>query len=359
MKILYGVVGEGMGHAIRSRAVIGHLVHDEKHQVAVVVSGRAYEVLKKYFPDVHDIWGLIMTYRDNEFKVVRSIVENIKQSLTGIPDNIIRYMEIAESFEPECVISDFESWSYLFGIRHGLPILCIDNIQMIARCTHPEEFVRLHEKDFLVTKAFVKGKLPLCHHYYVTTFFYPEVRKPRTTLVPPVLRREILEARPSEGEHVLVYQTSDSAGNLPAVLKSLDVPFVVYGYRRDIGEDVEDGSVRFRPFDESAFIRDLASARAVIANGGFTLLGEAVHLCKPVLSVPVKAQFEQVLNGWYLERLGYGCTVGELDAAAIRHFLSRLDSYREKLASYDRSEGNGRLFALLDEHLDRIAGHVD
>jgi len=39
MRILYGVVGEGMGHAMRSRVILDELV--KEHQVQVVVSGRA------------------------------------------------------------------------------------------------------------------------------------------------------------------------------------------------------------------------------------------------------------------------------------------------------------------------------
>ena len=65
MRILYGIVGEGMGHAIRSKAVIDHLIHERGHDVTVVVSGRAYDTLKKYFPDVRDIWGFTMTYRSS------------------------------------------------------------------------------------------------------------------------------------------------------------------------------------------------------------------------------------------------------------------------------------------------------
>ena len=41
MRILYGVVGEGMGHAIRSRVVLDELV--QRHDVQVVVSGRAHD----------------------------------------------------------------------------------------------------------------------------------------------------------------------------------------------------------------------------------------------------------------------------------------------------------------------------
>ncbi|MGE3668821.1 MAG: glycosyltransferase family protein, partial [Polyangiaceae bacterium] len=44
MRILYGVVGEGMGHATRSRVILEHLVR-RGHQIKVVVSGRAHRFL--------------------------------------------------------------------------------------------------------------------------------------------------------------------------------------------------------------------------------------------------------------------------------------------------------------------------
>ena len=57
MKILYGVVGEGMGHATRSVVILRQLV--AHHEVEIVVSGRAHAFLQKAFPDlkVHEIAG--------------------------------------------------------------------------------------------------------------------------------------------------------------------------------------------------------------------------------------------------------------------------------------------------------------
>ena len=360
MRILYGVVGEGMGHAIRSRVVIDHLIHDEGHDVQVVVSGRAHDVLEDYFPDVHHIWGLSMAFENAEFKVWRSVLRNLKQAISdGIDENVLRYFEVTAEFDPQCVISDFESWSYFYGKVHDLPVLCVDNIQMMARCRHPRELLDLHRTDYELAKNFTKGKLLRSDHYYIATFFHPEVRKPRTTLVPPVLRDEILGAHVTDGDHILVYQTSTSCQDLPDILRQLgDTHFIVYGYRRDIDTPVDEGNVRYCPFDETGFMADLASARGVITNGGFTLMSEAVYLHKPVLSIPLASQFEQVLNAYYLEQLGYGYGNDILDAHTIRHFIEQVDEYGANLAGYEQAEGNGVLFQLLDEHLDRIAAGI-
>ena len=55
----------------------------------------------------------------------------------------------------------------------------------------------------------MKGKLPFCDEYFITTFFQPKIRKPNTRLFPPILRPEILAAKAEEGEHLLVYQTAE------------------------------------------------------------------------------------------------------------------------------------------------------
>ena len=69
MKILYGVVGEGMGHAMRSRVVLSHLVA-AGHEVSVMVSGRAHAFLEKRFSGVHQIHGFHIIYEENRVRAV-------------------------------------------------------------------------------------------------------------------------------------------------------------------------------------------------------------------------------------------------------------------------------------------------
>src|SRR5512147_789526 len=117
MRILYGVVGEGMGHAMRSRVVIDHLVRS--HDVQVVVSGRAHDYLKQRESDrlgVKRIWGLTIVYEDNEVRNFRTLFQNLKGAVAGgFPRNVEAYFDLAERFRPDVVIADFESWSYLYA----------------------------------------------------------------------------------------------------------------------------------------------------------------------------------------------------------------------------------------------------
>ncbi|MFL6201130.1 MAG: glycosyltransferase family protein [Thermoanaerobaculia bacterium] len=347
MKILYGVVGEGMGHAVRSRVVLEHLLA-RGHEIEIMASGRAADFLAGRFRGVRRIHGFHIVYGENQMRLAATVGSNLVSTAAGIPKNVSAYFGLIRGFSPEAVISDFDSWTYLYGKAHGLPVISVDNNQIVHRGRHPPEVTAGHELDFQLTRAFVGAKLPFCRHYVITTFFFPELRKPQTTLVPPILRPEVLAAPSTRGDHLLVYQTAEGNTGLARTLAGTEMECRIYGMRRGIPEEQVEGNLRYRPFDEAGFIADLASARAVICGGGFTVLGEAVYLRKPTLSVPMGGQFEQVLNARWLERLGYGRYAESLqDPAVVHSFLEAIPSCEESLASY-RQEGNERLYEVMD-----------
>ena len=352
MRILYGVVGEGMGHAIRSRVVLEHLLA-RGHQVEIMASGRAHGFLSQRFAGVNQIHGFHLIARDNRVRYQRTLWSNVLKGLVGLPRNIAAYFSLIDDFSPEVVVSDFESWTYYYGKIHDLPVYSVDNMQIINRCSHPDEVLDGAAVEFEVAKALVKSKLPFCRHYFITSFFQPPVRKDRTTLHPPILRPEILAAKDTArpGDHLLVYQTGEGYQDLARALAALGVECRIYGMRRDLTDEVVEGSLRFRPFSETGFIEDLATARAVIASAGFTLMGEAVYLGVPMYALPVGRQFEQLLNARYLQHEGYGES-GEAGAseAALRAFDEKVPTYRQNLAAYQHDHNLG-LLAALDQHL--------
>jgi len=342
-----------MGHAIRSKVILHHLI-DAGHEVEIMVSGKAEAFLAKHFDGVNQIHGFHMIADDNKLRIGKTVASNILNGLAKMPKNIAAYFDLIDDFEPEVVISDFESWTYLYGKAHDLPVFSIDNMQIINRCKHPPEILDGVKVDFELTRAFVKSKLPFCEHYLITSIARPPVRKERTTLFPPILRPEILSATRRPGEHVLVYQSISAPDDLAGMLAASGRECRVYG-RSDLSEDLVEGDIRYRPFSESLFIEDLATARAVIASAGFTLMGEAVHLGVPMLAIPLGNQFEQTLNARYLEHLGYGVAAESLaDEGALTRFFAGLTSFEERLAELQH-DGNAALVVKLDELLASVA----
>ncbi|MFK7998286.1 MAG: MJ1255/VC2487 family glycosyltransferase [Polyangiales bacterium] len=353
MKILYGVTGEGMGHAIRSKVVLDFLLR-EGHEVEIIASNRAASFLAEHFSEVHKIHGLHIVAEENRVRKGKTLWSNVREGIKNLPKQIDAYFNIIEDFKPGAVISDFESFSYLYARTHDVPVFSIDNQQVLNRCEIPPEVLEGERRDFEIVKAFVKAKLPFCDHYFIATFFEPPIRKKRTTLHAPILRPSILEATPTNGEHLLVYQTVGENTPLIEALSKLDRDVHIYGMRRDSKEDQREGNLVYRPFGEQSFIDDLASAHAVIASAGFTLMGECVFLGKPLLAVPLEGQFEQVFNARYLTHLGYGAEAETLNDEVVQSFMAQVPKFRETLVGFAH-DANQSLFDALNARLDEAA----
>jgi uncharacterized protein (TIGR00661 family) len=128
------------------------------------------------------------------------------------------------------------------------------------------------------------------------------------------------------------------------VLRSVRQKFVCYGFNRE----GKDGNLDFRKPALDGFLRDLSGCRAIVANAGFSLISEALYLGKPYLAWPVKRQFEQVFNAYYIGETGYGAYWDDLNKERVESFLFNLESYRERLAAYPRAD-NSALFGKLDQ----------
>jgi len=127
------------------------------------------------------------------------------------------------------------------------------------------------------------------------------------------------------------------------MLRKIRHPFICYGF----GREGQDALITFKKPSLTTFLADLAACKAIIANSGFSLISEALHLGKPYLAVPVKHQFEQMLNAYYLDQCGYGAYWQELSKEKIESFLFNVKFYRENVDHYPRQD-NSRLFGELD-----------
>jgi uncharacterized protein (TIGR00661 family) len=266
-----------------------------------------------------------------------------------VKDNIKLLYNIANEFKPDIIISDFEFYSNILSKIIRVPMISIDNMHVI---THTKiDVPKKYSKDKLKAEGVVRSFIVRPQKYLITSYFYPEVKnKDKVSIFPPILRDEILELNPVSADHILVYQTSTSNLKLIQILKDIDERFIIYGFNR---EKVEK-NITFRKFNEDQFFSDLGSCKAVLTNGGFTLISESIYLKKPVLSIPVKGQFEQILNAIYLERLGYGEFHEELSVDVILKFLSKLDIYNESLKSYSQ-DGNKALLKELDNLIEHYS----
>ena len=105
-KIVYGVSGEGSGHSSRAREMITYL-QKLGHIVKVVSYDRGYNNLKDDF-DVFKTEGLHIASLDNRVSKVKTFTENLQRLPDGHRKLQTLRKEIFKSFEPDCVITDFQ-----------------------------------------------------------------------------------------------------------------------------------------------------------------------------------------------------------------------------------------------------------
>jgi uncharacterized protein (TIGR00661 family) len=349
IRIIYGVSGDGFGHTGRSKEVLRHL-KDKGHDILVFGYLRSFDFLKEFY-EAHDTKGWNIVTEDNKVKNLKTLRKNLAE----VPEKLkaVRDLNrVFRSFKPDVVITDFEALTGYLANHHRVPLISIDNQAALARAKL--EYPRKYMLASASAKAVVKTFMPVAKEYIITTFFTAPVKKRysrNTRFSPPILRSEVLDLEPADDRHILVYQTYDSNEKLPEILKAVgDKKFIVYGF--NVART--DGNMTYKEFSATGFLDDLKGSRAVICNGGLTLITEALYLGKPVLSEPIRKHFEQIINAVYLEKCGYGKHVESLTPEAVRGFIESVPSFEKNLQDYPR-EGNDGILKTIDGMLEKYA----
>ena len=326
-RVLYSCCGEGQGHSSRVHTVTSALMR-LGHEVKVLASNKAFEVLCDRLPDVRKIPGFVFVYQNNRVELVASVRENlplIRQRAT-----IIRQIrDLIEAWQPHLAITDFEPFLPRAAYVSGLRCISLDHQGVIpfARPSLPlNQWIPALAARAVVQQTGYREEARLA-----TSFFYPPLPPGgNVQCFPPILRDKVLNITPRDDQHVVVYQTSSSFTRLPELLKRLPFRFKVFAYEHA----GVDGNISYFPRSDTRFIEEVGGASWVLTNGGYTLMSEALFLGKPVFSIPVAWQFEQWLNARHLEDLGYGTICDDLREfeGKVRKFLGQLHRCRENIA---------------------------
>jgi len=327
-RILYSCCGEGQGHSSRVLTITRALT-SLGHQVKILASNKAFQVLSPRLPEVMEIPGFTFVYQNNRVELVSSFRANLP--LVRQRGRVIREItKLIESWQPDLAITDFEPFLPRAAEITDLRCISLDHQGVIpfSRPALPLD----QQIPSLAARAVVWLTDYRTEAHFATSFFYPPL--PAGTNVeffPPILREKVLGITPRDDGHVVVYQTSSSFTRLPELLKALPFQFKVFAYENREGAD---GNINYFPRADARFIEEVGNASWVLTNGGYTLMSEALYLGKPVFSLPVAWQFEQWLNARYLDDLGYGTICDDLREfpVKIKEFIGQLDRFRENIS---------------------------
>jgi uncharacterized protein (TIGR00661 family) len=345
-RILYAASGDGYGHAVRAHGVGAGLLA-RGHDVQFVSCHKTNDYLREHFPDrIHDVFGLFTVYNQGSAEPVRTLWHNVRRAWKGVAPSNAAVQQLLRSYQPNLVITDFEPFTAFWARRLGIPYISLDNQHLLTHCAldHPAGLVRDGLNAYLTVRLYYGG----AQRYLISSFIQAPVRYHPTTLVNPILRPNVYEKRVAHGDFLLAYK--GAGGENDAMRRTLEnydrMDIRAYGF----GVAGRCGRVVFKPTTTDGFLDDLAACAGVIMSAGHSLVCECLHFEKPMLLVPIARQYEQAINAHYVEKLGAGESIQQLDRLSIDRFVDRLDRYRIALGRIPK--------AAIDPVLDAIEHEI-
>lgn len=335
--VVFGLAGEGRGHATRAVTIIRHL--GPAYRFRVLTSHDAYEFLRAQIDELPGVTlraipGMKFFYQAGRLDLSRSI----RKGLAYLADLRPRAKRLAAEFwddPPALVISDFEStvsWAAWFA---KVPLVSLDH----------QHFLLAYDLRCLPWRLRLWGvgmaAIVRAHHTWqartiVSGFFREPLKRGYEDVVQvgPLIRQNVWEQTPRIDDYTLSYLRPKSASRTLDKLLACDQPMKVYG----LGELPAQGKLSFHAFHPDRFIEHLAAAKAVVAAAGNQLIGEALFLGKPYFALPEGRHHEQLINAFFVRRMGVGdfCKLERVTTSAILKFYGRLDEYRANIANHSK-----------------------
>lgn len=337
---MMSMAGEGRGHATRALALVEAL--RGRHQIELFAPGDAYAMLGPRYAqtdvELHWIPGINNRYDARRNLDLLHTAKNAAVYFARLPRLVGRLRRAIEARRPHLVISDFEPSLPRAAHASGVPHMTVDHQHFLVvndLSTLPPK-LRFHASLMAPVVRALYGPAPRSR--VVSSFYQPPLKSgfDNVVQVGVFLRPQVLAARPEAGDGLVVYLRRFAPPQLLRALERAGRPVVVYG----LGEQPARGRVRFRAIDDDRFVSDLARSAGLVTTAGNQIVGEALHLGKPVLAMPESNNFEQCINAHFLERSGAGLGI-PLERCSERHirdFVDRLCDFRRMTPS-ERSNG--------------------
>jgi uncharacterized protein (TIGR00661 family) len=359
-RIAISVCGEGRGHATRIATLVEHLMRE--HDVLVYTSADALGFLRARFAaeatgrvEIREIPGIVFQYTGGRLDVMRSIATGLDYQARQLGPLVDRLIRELDSFGADLAMTDFEPALPRAASREGIPLVSVDHQHFLLAYDLDALPWSLQWNAWFMSHA-VWLYVAEAADTVVSAFFRPPLRRgwEHVVQVGPLLRDAIARAVPRDDGYVVSYLRRHTPFSAIEALADCGMPVKVYG----LGHRDHVGNVSFHMIDEQRFIEDLAGCSAVVAAAGNQLIGEALHLGKPLMVLPERAHAEQMMNSHFLAGMGCGQFVllEEITRAQVRMFLDERRRFQPALAPLTgRMDGTPDVLRVIRQRLAGIA----
>ena len=283
MKILYAVQATGNGHISRAMELLPYLrVYG---QVDVFLSG-ANSQLKADLPVRYRSKGLTLFYNDGGGLDYPKIIRNLN------PMRVWKEVKELPVEKYDVVVNDFECITSLACAWKKIPSVNFGHQASFQSALTP----RPAKKDIV-------GESILKHFARASSYLGLHFERYDDFIFTPVIKKEILQAKPVTKNHITVYLSSYSDEVLLKCFHRLPL-FQFQVFSKQVKQPVINGNTTFIPVNNRLFTESMIDSMGVITGAGFETPAEALQLQKKLMVIPIRGQYEQLCNAAALERLG-------------------------------------------------------
>lgn len=282
-KIFYAIQATGNGHISRAQQLYPYL--KQFGEIDFFISGNNANLDIK-IPIKFRSKGCSLHYSKcgglNYFDVVR----NIK------PYMMYKDAKSLPLEKYDVIINDFDFVTSLACKLKGLP-----SVQLGHQASFQSNATPRPEKKSIVGEAILK------HYAHATNHIGFHFQKYDSFILPPVIKEEFIDAKPTNLNHVTVYLPSfQKHCLLDAFNKLSHIQF--HWFLDSINSIRTEKNITYYPINQALFNKSLLSCHGLITGGGFETPSEALYLGKKLISIPIQNHYEQQCNAAAAKQMG-------------------------------------------------------
>lgn len=332
MKYLFVVQGEGRGHFTQALS-LKHMLERNGHQVvAVMVGSSAKRTLPAFFTEKLDV-EIVRFLSPNFMPTPKGkksfLLASILYNLLLLPAYITSLFAIRKTIlqqQPDVVVNFYE---LLCGITYGVfnPDVPMINIAHQYYFTTSEfNYTGEKKREFQLLNFYSNLTSLNASKVLALSFrkrrIYSDIQDDGISVVPPLLRSEVLNQRIINGNYIHGYMVNSGyADELVSWSKAHSTEKLHFFWDKKNAPltTALSPTLTMHTLDDKLFLEFMAGAKGYATTAGFESVCEAMYLQKPVLMVPT--HIEQECNAIDAMQSNAGVTANSFELESLTTYI--------------------------------------
>lgn len=338
------VQGEGRGHLTQAIS-LGQILRSAGHDIVASMVGSSPGRIIPAFFEEQILAPVIQIDAPNIIYNAQNGGMNLQKTVFTHISNLPKYLrslrhihQCIEQIKPDLIISFYETYGGLYNVmyRSKIPMVCVAHQYLLL---HPK-FVFPEKSRFNQLLINLNSRSTSWLSAKRLALSFREIQNEEkfgVSVVPPLLRQEVVNLVPKKGNYFLVYMTHHSLSHqiIHWHLANPETPIHCFWDNPDASEEfIFDETLTFHRINGRKYLEMLAGCEALVTTAGFESVCEAMYLGKPVMMVPVPNHFEQECNAIDGVISGAGITSKSFDLSVLLDYLPRHVDQSEKFRSW-------------------------